>query len=211
MKFSTATIALLAAAVSAAPVDKRATGSTISELDQGGCRPYIFFHARGTGQAGNVGQDPGPQAIDAVKAALGDANVAGQGVPYSASILGNLASGGVPSKEAKAFAAQITAATTQCPDSKIFLGGYSQGAALIHRAVEQLSATARAQIAAAVTWGDSQNKQDGGKIPTLDPSKTLIICRSGDLICQGTILITSAHQDYSPLAGQGAAFMVSKA
>lgn len=146
-----------------------------------------------------------------MKAALGAANVAGQGVPYSASLLGNLNAGGAPAAESKAFAAQITAATTKCPKAKIFVAGYSQGAALVHRAVEQLPAAVKAKIAAAVTFGDTQKKQDGGRIPTFDTAKTLIICRDGDKVCEGTLTITSAHQDYSPLAPQGAAFMVSKA
>lgn len=54
MKFSATAVAILASTVAAAPLAERATGSTISELDNGGCRPYILFHARGTGQAGNV-------------------------------------------------------------------------------------------------------------------------------------------------------------
>ncbi|KAH7020792.1 cutinase [Microdochium trichocladiopsis] len=211
MKFSAPAIALLACTVAAAPLTERATGTTINELDNGGCRPYIMFHARGTSQAGNVGQDPGPQLIDAVKASLGTANVAGQGVPYSASLAGNLQSGGAPASEAKAFAAQIIAATTKCPSAKIFVSGYSQGAALVHRAVEQLSTAVKAKVAAAVTFGDTQKQQDGGRIPSFDTAKTLIICRSGDKVCQGTLTITSAHLDYSPLAPQGAAFMVSKA
>ncbi|KAJ1323754.1 cutinase [Microdochium nivale] len=211
MKFSATAVALLASTVAAAPLVERQTSSTINELDNGGCRPYIIFHARGTGQAGNIGQDPGPQLIAAVKASLGAANVAGQGVPYGATVFGNLAAGGVPAADGRAFAAQINAAVTKCPSSKIFVAGYSQGAALVHRAVEQLSTAVKAKIAAAVTFGDSQKQQDGGRIPTFDTSKTLIICRTGDRICEGTLIITSFHQDYSPLAPQGAAFMVSKA
>jgi len=70
MKFSTATIALLATSVAASPITAREEDhhlnvepslkldtrayTSISELDNGGCRPYIFFFARGTNQAGNV-------------------------------------------------------------------------------------------------------------------------------------------------------------
>jgi len=54
MKFSAAAVAILASTVAAAPLAERATGTTVNELDNGGCRPYIMFHARGTGQAGNV-------------------------------------------------------------------------------------------------------------------------------------------------------------
>lgn len=132
-------------------------------------------------------------------------------MPYSASLLGNLNAGGVPANEARAFAQQITAAATACPNAGIFVSGYSQGAALVHRGVEQLTTAVKAKVRAAVTFGDTQRKQDGGRIPSFDTSKTLIICRTGDRICEGTLIITSFHQDYSPLAPQGAAFMVSKA
>ncbi|KAH7029534.1 cutinase [Microdochium trichocladiopsis] len=192
-------------------LEVRADYTSISELDNGGCRPYILFFARGTSQAGNVGDNPGPALIDLVKAGLGAANVAGQGVPYSASLLGNLASGGAPSSEAKAFADQITAGAAKCPNSAIFVSGYSQGAALVHRAVSQLSTAVKNQIKAAVTFGDTQKQQDGGKIPNFDASKTLIICRSGDLVCSGTLIITTAHSNYAPLAPQGADFIISKA
>lgn len=132
-------------------------------------------------------------------------------MPYSASLLGNLASGGAPSGEAAAFAAQITAGATKCPNAGIFVSGYSQGAALVHRAVEQLTPAVMSQIRAAVTFGDTQKQQDGGRIPNFDPSKTLIICRTGDLVCRGTLIITSSHSDYSPLVPEATAFIVSKA
>ncbi|KXJ90475.1 cutinase-domain-containing protein [Microdochium bolleyi] len=233
MKFSAATVALLATAVTASPLgeplgeraapeagflevaatsgyDARAT-NTLNEFSSGGCRPYIFFFARGTNQGGNIGDNPGPQVIAAVKATLGDANVAGQGVAYSASLLGNLNSGGAPANEARSFAQAITSATTQCASSKIFVSGYSQGAALVHRAVEQLSTAVKAKVAAAVTFGDTQKKQDGGRIPSFDPSKTLIICHTGDLVCEGTLIITGAHSNYADTADQAARFIVSKA
>ncbi|RYC61659.1 hypothetical protein CHU98_g4536 [Xylaria longipes] len=69
-----------------------------------------------------------------------------------------------------------------------------QGVALAHAAVEQLSSSARARIfAAAVTYGETQKRQDGGKIPNFDASKTLILCNTGDLVCDGTLIITSDH------------------
>ena len=91
------------------------------------------------------------------------------------------------------------------------MSGYSQGAALVHRAVEQLSTSVKAKIAAAVTFGDTQKQQDGGKIPNFDSSKTLIICHTGDKVCEGTLTITSAHTNYQDVAPQAAAFIVSKA
>lgn len=73
MKFSAATVAFLASVVAASPIVQREEAQTtqahqlnvddssslaaytsINELDNGACRKYILFFARGTTQAGNV-------------------------------------------------------------------------------------------------------------------------------------------------------------
>jgi cutinase len=48
---------------------------------------------------------------------------------------------------------------SECPDSVIVTGGYSQGAAVNHRAIEELSQSVKDQIAGVVTYGDTQNEQ----------------------------------------------------
>ncbi|KAK5632536.1 hypothetical protein RRF57_008250 [Xylaria bambusicola] len=156
------------------------------------------------------GDQPGPQTADGLIAALGTTKVAIQGVDYSADLLFNLLPGGCNPAEAKTFATLLTSATQKCPSSKLVVSGYSQGAALVHAAVEQLAASVRARIFAAVTYGDTQKKQDGGKIPNYDASKTLILCNDGDLVCEGTLIITSAHLDYTPKVPTGVSFIVSK-
>ena len=156
------------------------------------------------------GDQPGPQTADGLIAALGTSKVAIQGVNYSAALLNNLLPGGCDPAEAKAFATLLTGATQKCSSSKLVVSGYSQGAALVHAAVEQLTATARARIYAAATYGDTQKKQDGGKIPNYDASKTLILCNNGDLVCEGSLIITSAHLDYTPSVPTGVGFIVGK-
>lgn len=42
----------------------------------------------------------------------------------------------------------INLASTQCPDTKIVLGGYSQGGQILHNAAEKLTAAVTAKIAA---------------------------------------------------------------
>ncbi|KAI0517390.1 carbohydrate esterase family 5 protein [Xylaria bambusicola] len=191
-------------------LDSQATGTTANDYVNGGCKDIILFYARGSTQPGNMGDQPGPQTADGLIAALGASKVAIQGVDYSANILFNLLPGGCDPTEAKTFATLLTGAAQKCPSSKLVVSGYSQGAALVHAAVEQLAASARARIFAAVTYGDTQKKQDGGKIPNYDANKTLILCNDGDRVCEGTLVITSAHLDYTPKVPTGVSFIVSK-
>jgi cutinase len=104
----------------------------------------------------------------------------------------------------------ITRASTQCPASKLVVSGYSQGAALVHGAVKRLGAAARARIFAAVTFGDTQRQQDGGQIPGIPASNTLILCNAGDRVCEGTLIITSAHLDYTGSVGTAANFISAR-
>lgn len=213
MKFSTSFLsAALAAVVAASPVslESRATGTTANDYVNGGCKEVIFFYARGTNQAGNMGDQPGPQTADGLIASLGTARVAIQGVTYSASLLANLQPGGCDASEARAFASLLSSAASACPTSKLVVSGYSQGAALVHAAIEQLASTARARVFAAVTYGDTQKKQDGGRIPNFDTARTLILCNSGDLVCEGSLVITSAHLSYTASVPAGVGFIVGK-
>ncbi|KAK7931211.1 carbohydrate esterase family 5 protein [Apiospora marii] len=185
-------------------------GTTANEFTNGGCRDVVLVFARGTGQSGNMGEMPGPALANALKSALGDARVAAQGVAYSASLLGNLNSGGAPAAEAQQMATLVGQVASECPSSSIVIAGYSQGAALVHRAAERLTAAARARVAAAVTFGDTQNEQDGGRVPTIDAGKTRIFCNDGDRVCEGTLIITGAHSDYTGSVAPAVSFIQSK-
>ncbi|GAP87871.1 putative cutinase [Rosellinia necatrix] len=221
MKFSSSILsAALATTAAASPLgadvaetsllNSRATGTTANDYVNGGCKDVIFFYARGTNQAGNMGEQPGPQTADALIAALGTSKIAIQGVTYGAALLSNLQPGGCDATEARAFATQLAGAASACPAAKLVVSGYSQGAALVHAAVEQLSASARARVFAAVTYGDTQKQQDGGRIPNFDTARTLILCNSGDLVCEGSLIITSAHLSYTSSVPTAVSFIVGK-
>ena len=148
--------------------------------------------------------------MDLLKAALGDDAVAAQGVEYPADLFDNLRRGGCDPADAKNMAALIAQAATECPESKLVVSGFSQGAALVHRSVEQLSQSVAARISAGVTYGDTQRKQDKGRIPGLAADKTLIICHDGDLVCEGTLIVTDAQDDYENDAPEAGEFIVGK-
>ncbi|KAI1121874.1 cutinase-domain-containing protein [Nemania abortiva] len=167
-----------------------------SELQQYGCRPVIFVFAKATYEPGNLGGTIGPALSDGLKLVFGVGNVATQGVDYYGLIGGNYYPGGAPPWGIYDMQAIITSATS-CPHSKIVVSGYSQGAAIVHRAIEALPPEIQARIAGVVTFGDTQTLQDGGRIVGFPANRTLIICNDGDIICVGWMVpIYPVHWDY---------------
>ena len=88
----------------------------------GACKDVTLIFARGTNEAGNVGEIAGPPWFNALRTALGTARIAVQGVTYSATITGYLAGG--DSAGSKEMLRVINLASSQCPSTKIVLGGY---------------------------------------------------------------------------------------
>lgn len=127
---------------------------------------------------------------------------------YPAGLPQNLLPGGTDPDDAAGMASLIANVSSTCPDSQIVVSGYSQGAAMVHRAIEQINnATVINQIVASVTFGDTQKEQDGSQIPNLDPAKTLILCNTGDKVCDGTLIITKAHLNYTGKVQQASDFI----
>ncbi|KAI0431934.1 cutinase-domain-containing protein [Xylaria sp. FL1042] len=167
-----------------------------SELQQYGCRPVIFVFAKATFEPGNLGTTIGPALSDGLKTVFGVTNVATQGVDYYGLIDGNYYPGGAPPWGIYDMQAIITTAAA-CPHSKIVVSGYSQGAAIVHRAIEGLTDAVRSRIAGVVTFGDTQTLQDGGRVKGYPANQTLIICNDGDIICIGYLVpLYPVHWDY---------------
>ena len=55
----------------------------------------------------------------------------------------------------------VKQALSQCPKTKVLLGGYSQGAMVVHNAANSLTAD---QVTAAVLFGDPLKTQGVGKV-----------------------------------------------
>lgn len=98
----------------------------------------------------------------------------------------------------------------KCPDSVIVAGGYSQGAAVNHRAIEELDTTVKDQIAGVVLYGDTQKRQDNDQIPNFPADKVKIICQIGDAVCRGQLLVLPAHLTYGARADEGIDFLVKQ-
>lgn len=207
------TLALATLAL-AGPIEHEArqltVGSTAKEFTVSGCRPVIMFFARGSTEIGNMGTVCGPPTANGLKRALGASNIAVEGVDYAALVSTNLLPGGADLLGIREMKDLIGRAVSRCPNSQIVVGGYSQGAALTHRAVEDLPAAQKNRIAAAFTFGDTKNQQDRGQIPNFPREKTLIICNPGDAVCSGLLTILPAHLTYGTRADEAVDFVVSR-
>lgn len=134
-------------------------GTTATEFSDRGCRPVIMLFARGSTEIGNMGAICGPPTANGLKDRFGANNVAVEGIDYGALLSTNFLPGGADLLGIREMKRLISQAVSQCPNSQLVVGGYSQGAALTHRAVEDLPQAQKNKIAAAFTFGDTQNQQ----------------------------------------------------
>ncbi|KAF2017452.1 carbohydrate esterase family 5 protein [Aaosphaeria arxii CBS 175.79] len=205
---------LIAAAIlglaTASPVEVRQTRTSSSEFSDGGCRDILFAWARGSTEVGNMGTVVGPPTSNGLKANFGADNVATEGIEYAAALAPNALPGGTDAKSKKLMQDTINAMASQCPDSTIVVGGYSQGAAVCHRAVEELDPAVQNRIAGVVLYGDTQKQQDNNQIPNFPADKVEIICQPGDAVCRGTLTILPAHLTYGARADEGVDFLTKQ-
>jgi hypothetical protein len=125
--FLTACLALHAMASPVADLTKR----------QGGCKKVHFIFARGSTEQGTMGSTVGPAFSRALQSKFGAANVGTEGVKYPADIAGAFSGGTNPSGSQGAIrmASMAKAVMSKCPNTRIILGGYSQGAEQVHGAL----------------------------------------------------------------------------
>ncbi|RDI77214.1 hypothetical protein Vi05172_g12770 [Venturia inaequalis] len=203
---------LLSTFAYAAPIleERQSTGTTANEYTRSGCKDIIFFFARGSTEVGNMGSSVGPPTADGIKSAFGSSRVAVEGVDYGALLSTNFNPGGADYAGISEMKSLFQDAASKCPNSAIVAGGYSQGAALVHRAIENLSSSVKDKIVGVVTYGDTQNLQDGGQIPNFPRAKVLVICNTGDAVCAGTLTILAPHLDYVRRVPEAVSFLNGK-
>lgn len=172
----------------------------------GPCKPITMIFAKGTGENGNVGDgsSPGPALIAQIRKTHGAENVAVQGVPYDALVEGYLLGG--DSTGSERFLNLTNQASVNCPNTRLVIGGYSQGAQLAHNAAGKFSPEVTSRVDAAVVFGDPKKLEPLGDIPS---NKVLSICHTGDIICN-YIGGAGPHLTYSQDASQAASFVMAK-
>jgi cutinase len=179
------------------------------------CSDVAVVFARGTHQGpeglGNVGQ----AFVDDVTAQAGGRSVTSYAVNYPANDdYHNSATAG-----ANDASAHIQEVVATCPNTKLVLGGYSQGATVIDLATTSMPAPVADHVAAVALFGEPTSNFStmlwgGQPLPTIGAAygaKTTSVCAPDDPICTpgGNIM---AHVTYieSGMVNQAATFAVNR-
>lgn len=203
-------------------------GALISLLENGigpasaePCPDVEVVFARATGERPGVG-GVGQSFVDAVRSLAGGRSVAAYGVNYPASAdfedLAGFRTTVTDGVRDDAFRVQFMAET--CPQTRLILGGYSQGAAVTAITTSAMTPAAATNVAAVVLFGkptgDFVPKYD---VPAIDVGpvlgdRALELCALADSVCDGVVTgePSVAHTSYTGngMAAEGAAFAVSK-
>lgn len=176
-----------------------------------GCPDAEVVFARGTGEPVGPG-GPGQAFTDSLTGQLPGKTVNLYPVDYPAT------NDYVNSAHAGAgdAVAHVQGTAANCPNTRIVLGGYSQGAGVMDMTSRQLSPQVAKHVAAVALFGNPQSsyaKQlSDNQIPAVDPiysSRTIDICLPDDNICaEGGSII--AHLGYVPGATDQAATFVAQ-
>ncbi|CAG8087264.1 unnamed protein product [Penicillium salamii] len=183
-------------------VEKRQLGGMTANdvTSKAACKELTFIFARGTTEPGNMGAVVGPEVATQLKSLTGN-KVAVQGVTYPASVAGNAQMGAAGGPT---MAKLVKQALSQCPNTKVVVGGYSQGSMVVHNAAKSLSA---GQISGAVLFGDPFKAQ---AVAHLSNDKRKEFCAVGDPVCENGFNVM-AHITYGSDAKTAAQFLVKAA
>nr|WP_246231351.1 cutinase family protein [Mycolicibacterium sediminis] len=185
------------------------------------CPDAEVIFARGTDEPDGMGV-VGDALVGSLRQQAGSLNIRTYPVDYSAGKLQLDGRGG-----AKDVVSRVESTASACPDTKIVLGGYSQGATVIDLVAgvpvggvplglgKSLAAEYADNVAAVVTFGNVIGR-GGDSVATrsaLLGSKAMDFCNPGDPICHaGPGNSWSGHTDgYVPgYTDQAAAFVAAK-
>lgn len=192
------------------------------------CPDVEVTFARGTAEAPGVG-GVGTAFVDSLRSQVGGRSVGVYPVNYPAT------EDWPPSASAGAgdANAHVRSMVANCPNTKLVLGGYSQGAMVtdlvtIARAsvagfnAATLSADEAEHVAAVAVFGNPTTRYLGGPVSDISPwygAKAIDLCAPGDPICSPGGLALPTHDEmFSPehlsyaqsgMPGQAATFVAS--
>ena len=178
------------------------------------CSDVAVVFARGTHQDPGLG-DVGQSFVDSLTSQVGGRSVGVYAVNYPANDdYHNSATAG--SDDASAH---IQDTVASCPNTKIVLGGYSQGSTVIDLATSAMPAPVANHVAAVALFGEpssgfSSMLWGGQPLPVISPlyaGKSISLCTPDDPICSpgGNIV---AHVTYiqSGMTNQAATFAANR-
>jgi len=204
-------------------------GPPIDVASAAPCPDVEVTFARATTEPPGVGV-VGEQFVDALRSQVGGKSVEVYPVNYPAS------DDFVPSVNAGTSDANahVQSMIANCPNTKMVLGGYSQGAMVIDQITiaqfpivgfvpETLSADQADHVATLALFGNPAARYLGGPVSTVSPwygAKAIDLCAPGDTICTpgGALalpthdeMFSAAHLSYpnSGMPAQAAAFVAS--
>jgi cutinase len=201
-----------------APAVLSPSSTAVASAQADACPAVQVVFARGTGEPDGVGR-VGDAFVDALRSLVKGKSVAVYAVNYPATRDFLRAADGA--NDASLFV-QNTATT--CPDTKIVLGGYSQGAAVIDAITvadqptlgftQPMPANIADHVAAVAVFGNPSIRLLGGPLTALSPLygyKTIDLCNGADPVCSGGNDVP-AHSVYveAGLATQAAQFVAGR-
>ncbi|AFM15855.1 Cutinase [Mycolicibacterium chubuense NBB4] len=185
------------------------------------CPDVEVVFARGTSEPPGIGR-VGQALTDALTSQLGGRTVSTYGVNYPASYDFLNAAGG-----ATDAAGRIATMAAQCPDTRIVLGGYSQGAAVVDMlagvpplgnkigdigSAPPLAGGLNGNVAAVAVFGNPATKF-GNPISAAGTfaGKSIDLCADGDPICSdGRNPFAHTHYETSQFIPQAAGFVAGR-
>jgi cutinase len=186
------------------------------------CPDAEVVFARGTDDSPGVGW-VGQVFVDALRSQASGRSVGAYGVNYPATDdYANSASAG-----ANDASAHVQYMAANCPNTRMVLGGYSQGAVVIDVITSAagvalpfglvsapMPPTVADHVAAVAVFGNPSRRGPGGPLTAISPlygAKAVDLCMPGDNICSDGV-DPSAHTQYVPsgMARQGATFAASR-
>lgn len=177
------------------------------------CPDVEVVFARGTNEPPGVG-GVGQAFIDSLRSQAPGRSVGVYAVNYPATdafVSSSFAGAG----DARAHVESMAA---NCPNTRMVLGGYSQGAGVIDMSTDSMPPQVANHVAAVALFGNPESSfarmLGGGRLPTISPvyrPKTIDLCVPNDPICsEGRN--GAAHVAYiqSGMTNQAAAFAASR-
>lgn len=200
-------------AVSVVSAVAAVTMVTAPSANAADCPDIEVVFARGTDEAPGLGR-VGQAFVDSLRGRVGGRSVGAYAVNYPATYDFLAAAGG-----ANDAGGHIQYMVANCPDTRLVLGGYSQGAAVIDVITSvpfpavgfsaPLAPDVPNHVAAVAVFGNPTAKV--GLPLTASPvygSRAIDLCNGGDPVCSGGDDV-AAHSNYVPagLTSQAAAFV----
>jgi cutinase len=188
------------------------TMATVPPAAAAPCPDVEIVFARGTTEPPGVG-GIGQAFVDSLRSRLGERSVGVYAVNYPASRdFGRSTPAGRDD-----VSAHVQSMATTCPNTRMVLGGYSQGAAVVDLATAAMPPAVADNVAAAAIFGGPRSSfadsLSPGPLPRVAPlyaGKTVEMCVPNDPICSEGGRDWGAHGAYvrSGMVDQAASFAV---